>query len=122
MAGLSHELVSGRYLLPRGCGGGMTGGLSSGLGPRVPLRLWLHRCRAMYLTNVERLALGLEGTPDPTLAQVQAAVTATGYKGYVSFDYVSPPAPVKGGTGGTGGTSGGSPGPSGSAGSAAKRR
>jgi hypothetical protein len=66
----------------------------------------------MYLTNVERLALGLEGTPDPTQAQVQAAVTATGYKGYVSFDYVAA-APVK---------SGGGAGPSGSAGSAAKHR
>lgn len=100
----------------------MTGGLSSGLGPRVPLRLWLHRCSAMYLTNVERLALGLEGTPDPALAQVQDAVTDSGYKGYVSFDYVAPP--VKGGTGGTHG--GGAPGPSGSAGgssgSGTKRR
>jgi hypothetical protein len=57
----------------------------------------------MYLTNVARLALHLEGTPDPSLAVVQAAVTATGYKGYVSMEYVAVPAPTKGGTGGGGG-------------------
>ena len=61
----------------------------------------LHPCRApMYLTNVQRLALGLEGTPDPSQAVVAAAVTKTGYKGYVAPDYVAvapkpaPPAPA----------------------------
>ena len=44
----------------------------------------------MYLTNVERLHLGLEGTPDPSQAVVKAAVTRTGYKGYVAPDYVAP--------------------------------
>ena len=86
-------LVSDGLLLPRGCGGEGTGGLSSGLMSRVPLRLWLHGCRAMYLTNHVRLALGLEGTPDPTLTEVQAAVASTGYTGYVAEDYVAPPAP-----------------------------
>lgn len=56
----------------------------------------------MYLVNHVRLALGLEGTPDPTNAEVQAAVAATGYTGYVAEDYVAPPPPAKGGTGGTG--------------------
>jgi len=55
----------------------------------------------MYLTNFVRLAIGLEGTPDPSNAVVQAAVTASGYTGYVAEDYVAPaPAPTKGGTGG----------------------
>ena len=67
----------------------------------------------MYLANHVRLALGLEGTPDPSLAVVQAAVTATGYTGYVSMEYV---APTKAGTHG-----GGAPGPSGSAGGGTKR-
>ena len=49
----------------------------------------------MYLTNVERLHLGLEGTPDPSQAVVGAAVTRTGYKGYVAPDYVAAaPKPV----------------------------
>ena len=43
----------------------------------------------MYLTNHVRLALGLVGTPDPTQAVIAAAVGKTGYKGYVSPDYVS---------------------------------
>ena len=43
----------------------------------------------MYLDNYVRLALGLEGTPDPSQAVVAAAVTKTGYKGYVSPEYVS---------------------------------
>lgn len=56
----------------------------------------------MYLCNHTRLALGLEGTPDPSQAVVAAAVAATGYKGYVAPDYVvavpaakpAPPAPA----------------------------
>jgi hypothetical protein len=47
----------------------------------------------MYLCNHTRLALGLEGTPDPSLAVVQAAVTKTGYTGYVSPDYTAPAPP-----------------------------
>jgi hypothetical protein len=66
----------------------------------------------MYLTNVERLALHLEGTPDPSLSVVQGAVTATGYKGYVCPDYVAPSPPK----GGSGGGPGGAPGASGGAG------
>jgi hypothetical protein len=64
----------------------------------------------MYLTNVQRLALHLEGYPDAPLSVVQAAVTATGYKGYVAPEYVAPAPPATtGGTGtgtgtGTGGT------------------
>ena len=50
----------------------------------------------MYLTNVQRLALHLEGTPDPSQAVVAAAVTKTGYKGYVAPDYVAA-APAVGG-------------------------
>ena len=61
----------------------------------------------MYLVNHVRLALGLEGTPDPTQTQVQAAVAATGYTGYVAEDYVAAaPAPAKSGSG-TGGSTGG---------------
>jgi hypothetical protein len=41
----------------------------------------------MYLTNVQRLALGLEGTPDPSQAVVAAAATKTGYTGYVAPDH-----------------------------------
>jgi hypothetical protein len=41
----------------------------------------------MYLTNVERLALHLEGNPDAPQAVVAAAVTKTGYKGYVAPDF-----------------------------------
>jgi hypothetical protein len=59
----------------------------------------------MYLTNVQRLALHLEGYPDAPLSVVQEAVTATGYAGYVAPDYVAPapkaPASTGGGTGGT---------------------
>jgi hypothetical protein len=52
--------------------------------------LGLHLWRAaVYLTNHVRLALGLEGTPDPSQAVVAAAVTKTGYKGYVGPGYVS---------------------------------
>ena len=60
--------------------------------------LGLHPCRAtMYLNNHVRLALGLEGTPDPTQAVVAAAVTKTGYKGYVAPDFkVAAPKPAGG--------------------------
>ena len=58
----------------------------------------------MYLTNVQRLALGLEGTPDPSQAVVAAAVTKTAYKGYVAPDYkaAAPGSTSGGGTGGGG--------------------
>lgn len=62
---------------------------------------------AMYLTNVQRLALHLEGTPDPSLAVVQAAVTKTGYAGYVCPEFKAA-APAAASGGGSGGTSGGS--------------
>jgi hypothetical protein len=52
--------------------------------------LGLHPWRAaVYLTNVERLALHLEGNPDAPQAVIAAAVTKTGYKGYVAPDYVA---------------------------------
>ena len=57
----------------------------------------------MYLGNVERLALGLEGTPNPTYEQVDAAVTATGYTGFVSLEYHIDKAELEGGDGGEGG-------------------
>ena len=41
----------------------------------------------MYLDNHVKLALHLEGYPDPTQAEIEAAVTATGYTGYVSMEY-----------------------------------
>ena len=41
----------------------------------------------MYLDNYVKLALGLEGYPDPTQAEIEAAVTATGYTGYISMEY-----------------------------------
>ena len=68
---------------------------------------WMHCTSAMYLCNHVRLAIGLEGTPDPSNAVVQAAVTASGYTGYVSEDYVAPAAPTKTRTGGGGGGTGG---------------
>ena len=43
----------------------------------------------MYICNHTRLALGLEGTPDPSQAVIAAAVTKTGYKGYVAPDYAA---------------------------------
>jgi hypothetical protein len=65
----------------------------------------------MYLTNVQRLALHLEGNPDAPQAVVAAAVAKTGYTGYVAPDYkAAAPAPAGGGTGGSGagtGTTGG---------------
>ena len=72
-------------------------------------RLWQADCLhctsdPMYLTNVQRLALGLEGTPDPSQAVVAAAVTKTAYKGYVAPDYkaAAPGSTSGGGTGGGG--------------------
>jgi hypothetical protein len=56
----------------------------------------------MYLCNHVRLALHLEGTPDPSLTVVQAAVTKTGYKGYVAPGFVAA-APGSTSGGGTGG-------------------
>ena len=41
----------------------------------------------MYLDNHVKLALHLEGYPDPTQAEIEAAVAATGYTGYVSLEY-----------------------------------
>jgi hypothetical protein len=60
----------------------------------------------MYLTNVQRLALHLEGTPDPSLAVVRAAVTKTGYAGYVApeFKAAAPASTGGGGSGGSGGS------------------
>ena len=43
----------------------------------------------MYLDNVVALALGLEGTIDPSQEVVAAAVEATGYTGYVAPDFVA---------------------------------
>jgi hypothetical protein len=79
---------------------GVVGVCVLGTGPFLLARWMDQPIPVMYLTSAVRLALGLEGTPDPSLAVVQAAVTATGYKGYVSMEYVAPPAPAKGGTGG----------------------
>ena len=41
----------------------------------------------MYLPNFIKLQLGLEGYPNPSQAEIEAAVTKTGYKGFVSLDY-----------------------------------
>ena len=41
----------------------------------------------MYLPNFIKLQLGLEGYPNPSQAEIEAAVTETGYKGFVSLDY-----------------------------------
>jgi hypothetical protein len=90
--------------------------LLSGGGGFLVAANWVHCTSAMYLCNHVRLAIGLEGTPDPSNTVVQAAVTASGYTGYVSEDFVAAAAPTKGRTGG-----GGSPGPSGSAGGTTKR-
>lgn len=78
--------------------------LLSGGGGFLVAANWVHCTSAMYLCNHVRLAIGLEGTPDPSNTVVQAAVTASGYTGYVSEDFVAA-APVKAaGGGGTGGT------------------
>ena len=41
----------------------------------------------VYVCNAQKLALGLEGVPNPTYEQVDAAVTARDYKGFVSLEY-----------------------------------
>ena len=41
----------------------------------------------VYVCNAQKLALGLEGVPNPTYEQVDAAVTATGYTGFVALEY-----------------------------------
>ena len=41
----------------------------------------------MYVCNVTKNALGLTGVTDPTQEQLDAAVTATGYTGFVSLEY-----------------------------------
>jgi hypothetical protein len=41
----------------------------------------------IYICNHTALALGLEGTPDPSQAVVAAAVAKAGYTGYVAPDY-----------------------------------
>lgn len=48
----------------------------------------------MYLDNVVALALGLEGTSDPSQEVVAAAVAATGYTGYVAPDFVRAECPM----------------------------
>jgi hypothetical protein len=65
----------------------------------------MHRTTAqlMYLCNHVRLALRLEGTPDPSLAVVQAAVTKTGYTGYVAPGYAAAAPKAGGGTSAGGG-------------------
>ena len=41
----------------------------------------------MYVDNYIKTALGIEGNTDPTQAELEAAVSATGYAGYVSMEY-----------------------------------
>ena len=41
----------------------------------------------MYVDNVTKNALGLTGVTNPTQAELEAAVAATGYTGYVSMEY-----------------------------------
>ena len=41
----------------------------------------------MYVDNYVKTALLIEGNTDPTFEELDAAVTATGYSGYVSFEY-----------------------------------
>lgn len=41
----------------------------------------------MYVCNVTKNALGLTGTTNPTQKELEAAVTATGYKGFISMEY-----------------------------------
>jgi hypothetical protein len=60
----------------------------------------------MFIPNYTRLLLGLEGTPDPSLAVVQAAVAKKGFTGYVAPDYSAPAPPRSTGTG-TGGSGAG---------------
>jgi len=48
----------------------------------------------MYLENTVKAKLGLIGHTNPSLALVQARVTAKGYTGYVAAGYKAP-TPVK---------------------------
>ena len=41
----------------------------------------------MYVDNYVKTALQIEGNTDPTFDELDAAVTATGYSGYVSLEY-----------------------------------
>lgn len=41
----------------------------------------------VYVCNVTKNALGLTGVTNPTQEQLDAAVTATGYTGFVSLEY-----------------------------------
>ena len=41
----------------------------------------------MYVDNYIKTALGIEGNTDPTQAEREAAVAATGYTGYVSMEF-----------------------------------
>ena len=41
----------------------------------------------MYVDNYVKTALRIEGNTDPTFDELDAAVTATGYSGYVSLEY-----------------------------------
>ena len=49
----------------------------------------------MYVCNTIKNALSITGTTDPTQEQLEAAVAATGYTGFVSLEYHlnNPPSP-----------------------------
>lgn len=51
------------------------------------LSLELVEVLLVYVCNAQKLALGLEGTPNPTYEEIDAAVTATKYTGFVSLEY-----------------------------------
>ena len=42
---------------------------------------------SVYVCNSVKTQLGIEGSTDPTYEELDAAVTATGYSGYVSLEY-----------------------------------
>ena len=52
-----------------------------------PFSLDLVEVLLVYVCNAQKLALGLEGVPNPTYEEIDAAVTATGYTGFVSLEY-----------------------------------
>ena len=52
-----------------------------------PLSLELVEVLLVYVCNAQKLALGLEGVPNPTFDEVDAAVSATGYTGFVALEY-----------------------------------
>ena len=65
-----------------------------------PLSLGSAEVLVVYVCNAQKLALGLEGVPNPTYEEIDAAVTATSYTGFVSLEYhaekaVKAPAPTK---------------------------